>query len=178
MKKLIIPAIICIIIAACTQPAPPPPASLVDTVGENNKAVVQQYTDAVTKGDTVGMGSFLSDNYKGYGPGLNDSTDRAKTIANWSNNWKNEFASMAFDRATTTAFTIPADGKFPGDWVADWAYITVNYKNGNKPISFWFNGVYRLTNGKIDRSRAFYNVNDFFQQQGYVVTPPKAPAKK
>ena len=165
------------IIAACTKPAPPPPPAPVDSVGESNKALVQQYTDAAVKGDTVSMASFLADNYKGFGPGLNDSTDRAKNTASWSKNWREEFASIDFNRAGMIAFSVPADGKFPGDWVAEWAFITVNYKNGNTPFKFWWHGVSRVTNGKIDLSRSFYNVNDFYDQHGFTVTPPK-PVKK
>lgn len=178
MKKLVLPLVLFIIIAACTKPEPPPPpAPPVDTVGVNNKAIVQQYTDAVVKGDTITMGSFLADNYKGYGPGLNDSTDRAKEIKEWTNQWKNDFASIDFNRATIQAFTIPEGQKFPGDWVSDWALITITYKNGLKPLTTWWNGVYLVKDGKIQASRAFWNVNDYFQQQGFTVTPPK-PAKK
>ncbi len=174
MKKLVIPAILLAIVVACTKPEPPPPpAPVVDTVGENNKALISQYIDAIVKGDTSAIGNFLADSYKGYGPGLTDSTDRAKEITEWGSNWKNDFASIDFNRAGMIAFTVPAEGKFPGDWVSDWGLITVTYKNGLKPFSFWWNGVYRVKDGKIEVSRIFWNVNDFFIQQGYTVTPPK-----
>ncbi len=178
MKKLVVPAILLTMIAACTQPAPPPPPPAVDAVGEANKTLVQKYTDAVVKGDTLSMASFLADSYKGYGPGLNDSTDRAKNIASWAKSWREEFASIDFDRAGMIAFNVPADGKFPGDWVAEWAFITVNYKNGNTPFKFWWHGVSRVKDGKIEVSRSFYNVNDFYDQHGFTVTPPPAPKKK
>lgn len=178
MKKPFIPAILLVILVSCTKPEPPPPpAPVVDTVGENNKAVVTQYTDAIVKGDTSAIGNFLSDTYRGFGPGLNDSTDRAKEIKEWGSNWKNDFASIDFNRATIQAFTIPEGDKYPGDWVSDWALITVTYKNGFKPFSFWFNGVYSVKDGKIQASRSFWNQNDYFTQQGFTVTPPK-PAKK
>ncbi len=179
MKNLpLILVVLLFIIAACTKPAPPPPPTPVDSVGESNKALVQQYTDAIVKGDTASLGSFLADNYKGYGPGLNDSTDRAKEIANWARIWREEFASIDYNRAGIIAFTVAADGKFPGDWVSEWAVITVNYKNGNSPVKFWLNSVSRVKNGKIELSRSFYNVNDFFMQHGFKVTPPEAPKKK
>ena len=179
MKNLFIPAMLLFIIAACSKPAPPPPpaAPPIDSVGENNKMVVQRFTDAVVKGDTAGIATFLTDNYKGYGPGLTDSTDRAKLVSEWSKNWKDTFASVDFKSAGKIAFTVPADGKYPGDWVADWAVITVNYKNGLKPVTFWWHSVYRVKDGKIEVSREFYNVNDFFTQHGYTITPPKAAKK-
>lgn len=173
MKKLFVEATLIVILAACTQPTPPPPAPVVDTVGETNKALITQYVDAIVKGDTSAIGNFLADSYKGYGPGLTDSTDRAKEIKDWGNSWKNDFSSIDFNRAGMIAFNVPADGKFPGDWVSDWGLITVNYKNGLKPFSFWWNGVYRVKDGKIEVSRAFWNENDYFKQQGFTVTPPK-----
>jgi hypothetical protein len=178
MKKLFFVATLCIVIAACTKPAPPPPAPVIDSVGENNKALIARYTDVAVKGDTTTMSSFLTDNFKGFGPGLNDSTDHAIEISNWARSWRNEFSSIDFKRAGSIAFTNPADGNYPGDWVADWAVITVNYKDGKKPVTFWWHGVFRIKDGKIELSRTFYNVNDFFTQQGFTVTPPKAPAKK
>ncbi len=176
MKKLFTPAILLVIVAACNQPAPPT-APVVDTVGESNKAIVKQYTDAVVKGDTVAMASFLADNFRAYGPGSNDSTNLENHLKSWKKSWREEFASIDFQSAGLIAFNVPADGKYPGDWVADWAVITVNYKNGNKPVTFWFHDVNRVKDGKIELSRSFYNVNDFYTQHGFKVTPPEAPAK-
>ena len=174
MKKLVVPAMLLLTVVACNQQ---PAAPVVDTVGENNKAIVQKYSDAIVKGDTVGMEAFLADTYKGYGPGLTDSTDRAKEITGWKKSWREEFASIDFDRAGTIAFTVPTDGKYPGDWVAEWAFINVTYKNGTKPFKFWWHGVSRVKDGKIEVSRAFYNQNDYFTQHDFKVTPPEAPAK-
>lgn len=176
MKKLFIPAILLFIAAACNQPAPPA-APVVDTVGESNKVIVKQYTDAVVKGDTVAMASFLADNFRAYGPGSNDSTNLENHLKIWKKSWREEFASIDFQSAGLIAFNVPADGKYPGDWVADWALISITYKNGNKPFKFWWHGVYRMKDAKIELNRAFYNVNDFFTQQGFKVTPPEAPAK-
>ena len=173
MKKLFIPAMLLLTAVACNQPAAP----VVDTVGENNKVIVQKYSDAIVKGDTASLELYLADNYKGYGPGLTDSTDRAKEVSEWKRTWREEFASVDFDRAGTIAFTVPADGKFPGDWVADWALITVTYKNGNKPFKFWWHAVSRVKDGKIEVSRSFFNQNDYFTQRDFTVTPPAAPAK-
>ncbi len=178
MKNLsLILVILLFIISACTKPAPPPLTPAVDSVGDKNKALIAQYTEVVVKGDTLAMSAFLADNFKGYGPLLNDSTDRAQEISIWSRSWKNEFSSIDFKRAGMIAFTNPANGPYPGDWISDWALITVNYKNGYKTFTFWWHAVSRIKDGKIELTRTFYNQNDFFTQQGFTVTPPK-PAKK
>ena len=48
MKKLMIPALFFLALASCTKPAPP----AVDTTGEQNKALIQKYDEAITTGDT------------------------------------------------------------------------------------------------------------------------------
>lgn len=174
MKMQIIPTVLAALIglAACTKPAP-----VVDTIGEQNKLVVQNYTDAVVKGDTSAIEGFLAGTYMAYGPALNDSTDRQQDIAEWKKNWREAWSSVDFDRAGTIAFTVPADGRFPGDWVSDWAKITVNYKNGSPSVTFWWNAVYLIKDGKIQIVRVFYDLNDILVQQGFKVTPPEPAAK-
>jgi ketosteroid isomerase-like protein len=173
MRKLIIASLLIAGIASCNKPAAP----VVDTAGEQNKEVAKRYADAGAKGDTTALEAILADNVMLYGPGLNDSTTKAKDVSFWKNGWKNDWQSMDYNRAALVAFTIPADGKFPGDWVSDWGKWTVKEKNG-KTVSFWWNGVFRVKDGKIDLGRTFFNVNDFFEQEGYTVTPPAAPKEE
>src|SRR5258706_12040177 len=152
MKKLIFPAIILVGLASCSKPGPP-----VDTVGEQNKALVQKYVDAVAKGDTANIESFLADGFKAYGPARKDSSTRQQELDNWKKNWKNNWASVNYDRAAMVAFTLPPGEKFPGDWVADWANITVKYKNGTPSATFYYHAVSRIKEGKIDLTQEFFN---------------------
>ncbi|HMI65790.1 MAG TPA: hypothetical protein VK517_07140, partial [Cyclobacteriaceae bacterium] len=68
MKKLIFPAIVLVGLASCSKPGPP-----VDTVGEQNKALVQKYSEAIVRGDTADLESFLSDDFRSSGPAMKDS---------------------------------------------------------------------------------------------------------
>ena len=179
MRKLIIPALLVMGFASCNKPAPAVVVETpIDTLGEQNKAIAGKFADAGAKGDTVGLEAIMADDIKIYGPGLNDSITKVDEMKFWKNGWKNEWESLTFDRAAIVAFNIPAGEKFPGDWVSDWGKWTVKQKNGKPTVSFWWNGVFKVESGKITTARAFYNMNDFFQQEGYTVTPPKAVKKK
>ena len=62
----------------------------------------------------------------------------------------------------------------PGDWVSNWAYLTIKYKDGRGPVNVWVNAFYKIENGKIARSRTIYNEADVLRQLGYTLTPPQA----
>jgi hypothetical protein len=171
MKKMIFPAILLLALASCSKSAR-------DTVGEQNKTLVQKYVDAIVKGDTSNLESFLAAQFMGYGPAMKDSSDRQKEIDSFKKNWRDSWSSVKFDRAAIVAFTLPPGEKNPGDWVADWATITVNYKNAAPPVTFNWHGVSRVKDGKIERIFAFYDVNDILIQQGFTVTPPASKSVK
>ncbi len=64
----------------------------------------------------------------------------------------------------------PAD---QGDWVSNWAYLTIKCKGGKRTVNAWVNAVYKIENGKIVRSRTFYNEADVLRQLGYSTMPPQ-----
>ncbi len=43
--------------------------------------------------------------------------------------------------------------------------------------TFWWNGVFRVQDGKIQMSRGFFDVNDILVQQGFKITPPEPVVK-
>ncbi len=178
MKKLFITAIAIIIlaVASCTPPAP-----AVDTVGEQNKVLVQKYFDAITTGDLTATAAMLADDYKAYGPARSDSSDRQKTLDNWKKSWDEQFSAVKYDEAVALAITVkPETNKgAAGDWVLKWGSVSVDYKNGSPSVKFNLHVATRVTNGKIDRVYDYYNVADILTQQGYTFVPPvKEEAKK
>src|SRR5687767_13040558 len=82
-----------------------------------NEALVQKYLESIVKGDTASVEGFLADNFMSYGPGTQDSADRATTVATYKRNWK-EWSSMEFDRYVILSNTIK-EGRVAGDWVMD-----------------------------------------------------------
>jgi hypothetical protein len=136
--------------------------------------VVKKYMEAVETNSTVIMDSLLADNYMGFGPSVGDSTNKTEAINNWKYNTANLYESVKYSRFQNIAVTIKeGEGTEPGDWVANWAYLTIKYKDGRGPVNAWANSVYKIENGKIVRSRTFYNEADVLRQLGYTIMPPE-----
>ncbi|WP_336514553.1 nuclear transport factor 2 family protein [Pollutibacter soli] len=141
-------------------------------VKNNNAAsleVAKKYMEAVETNNIALMDSLLADNYMGYGPSINDSTNKADALANWRYNAENIYESIKYTRHQNIAVTTTeADEADAGDWVANWAYLTIKYRGGGNDVNLWVNATYKIENGKIARSRTFYNEADVLRQKGFV----------
>jgi len=147
--------------------------SSIDNKGKENLAIAKRYLAAVETKNVVTMDSLLADNYMGYGPSVDDSTNKAEALANWKDNADNLYESIKYTRYQNIAITVnEKDEAEPGDWVSNWAYLTLKYKNGSGPVHVWVNAVYRIENGKIVYSRTFYNEADVLRQLGYTYVVP------
>jgi hypothetical protein len=136
-----------------------------------NLAIAEKYMEAVETRNVGIMDSLLSDNYIGYGPSVGDSTNKKEALIAWKNNIENLYESFQYTRHKELAVTV-SEGEAPGDWVLNWAYLTIKYKDGRGPINLWVNAVYRIEDGKIVQSRTFYNEADALRQLGYSFAPP------
>ena len=163
MKPLILLAIISIGLFACTSSA--------DKKAKANLAIAQKYMKAVETKNVATMDSLLADNYMGYGPSVGDSINKEDAILNFKDNAENLYESFEYTRHKEIAVTVK-EGEAIGDWVLNWAYLTIKYKGGNVPVNLWVNVVYKIENGKIIQSRTFYNEADVLRQLGYRMTPP------
>jgi ketosteroid isomerase-like protein len=104
----------------------------------------------------------------GYGPSVGDSTNKEEAIKNWKYNAENLYESIKYTRHQNIAVTVKEGGDADaGDWVSNWAYLTIKYKDGRGPVNVWVNAIYKIENGKIARSRTFYNEADVLRQLGY-----------
>jgi limonene-1,2-epoxide hydrolase len=164
MKQLIVLAIISFGLFACT--------SSVDQKEKANLAIAQIYMKAVETMDATTMDSLLADNYMGYGPSASDSTNKEEAISSWKYNAENLYESIEYTRHKELAVTVK-DGEAIGDWILNWAYLTIKYKDGTGPVHIWVNVVYRIENGKIVQSRTFYNEADVLRQLRYSIDPPQ-----
>ena len=135
-------------------------------IEKENIALVQKYIKAVEAKDTQTMGDLLADNYKGYGPSVSDSTDKAQAIENFKYVAENLYDKIEYERTVNIAAKI-TDGPNPGNFVSDWAKLKITYKDGVGPVSLYINAIYRIENGKITLSRTFYNEADVLRQLGY-----------
>lgn len=163
MKNLILYIIISICLVACTSPA--------EKKQNENIGLVKSYVQAVEEMDFQAMEKFLDDNYLGLGPSYGDSIGKNEAVENWKSYVENLYEGIHYNRSRYVSVTIP-DGENKGEWVANWAELTIDYKNDRGSVTIWANTNYLIENGKILRSLTFYNEADALRQLGYKIVPP------
>jgi hypothetical protein len=132
-----------------------------------NIIVVKQYVEAVENLDYAAMENLLADNYQGYGPSAGDTISRETAVENWKMNMADLYQKIEYTRSQFAGVTI-AEGPNQGDWVANWAELNIDYKDGRGSVTVWANSNYKVENGKIVKSITFYNEADVLRQLGYV----------
>jgi limonene-1,2-epoxide hydrolase len=189
MKKFILFTLASACLLSCnssadkTPPADKTPAADTTSVAEKtpppNKqsdeaiALVDKYFKAIENMDTAAMSSVMADNYRGYGPSIGDSAGKSEALENWKYNFDHYYAFIKYERYQNIAATIPQNNDAdPGEWVSNWANCSIRYKDGKGPIHLWVNSVYKIENGKIVKSRVFYNEADWLRQLGYRFIKP------
>jgi len=163
MKQLSVFIVLSIILLSCTSPA--------EKKEKANLAIAEKYMQAVETRNVALMDSLLADNYIGYGPSVGDSVNKEEAISSWKDNAENLYESIKYTRHKELAVSVK-EGEAIGDWVLNWAYLTIKYKVGSVPVNLWVNIVYRIENGKIAQSRTFYNEADVLRQLHYTIDPP------
>ena len=145
----------------------------VNKQSEENLALVNNFFKAVESRDTAAMSAVLADNYMGYGPSIGDSLGKSDILVNWKYNFDHYFASIKYNRFQNIASDITENNDAePGEWVSNWANCSIKYKDGKGPVNIWVNSVYKIENGKIVKSRVFYNEADWLRQLGYKFIKP------
>ena len=92
-------------------------------------------------------------------------------MASWKYNNENVYESVDYDRTHTFATTVH-DGPNAGEWAYNWAHVTLTFVDGGGTVELLMNAVYKIENGKIARTRTFYNEADVWEQLGYRIFPP------
>jgi hypothetical protein len=160
MKQLVLFLIAGAALSACT--------SATDKKEKESLAVARKYMEAVETNNLASMDSLLADNYMGYGPSVADSINKTDALANWKYNSEQLYESIQYTRHQNLAVTVKDHEEAePGNWVSIWAYLTIKFRDGRGTANLWVNAAYKIDNGKIVRSRTFYNESDVLQQLGY-----------
>ena len=144
---------------------------------EENLAIAEKYRHAVETRNVAVMDSLLADNYMGYGPSVSDSVNKAGAVANWKAEVADLYESIQYTRSESLPVHVSA-GALEGDWVSNWALLTIKYKDGRGPVQVWVNAVYKIESGKIVRSRTFYNEADVLRQLNFIISPPGNETKQ
>lgn len=158
MKKLFLMIALGVLITSCATNDP----------SKENVALIQTYIKAVENLDYDAMDNILDDTYVGVGPSRGDSVSKTQAIANWKNNVENLYETISYSKSKNIAMKTPE-----GEWVSNWADLTIVYKKDKKTFSILANTIYQIENGKIIKSITFYNEADALQQLGYVFINPE-----
>jgi hypothetical protein len=181
MKGLVLTAMIIIVmgVTSCDKPTAAPQDETVNSaaVGEQNKAIVNQYIQASLVGDVATMEMFMAPNFKDHGPVKGDTTSRAHYLERTRKNWETTYGSMKYDRIAALSHT-EQEGPLKGDWVLEWGSLGVTYKNGRPPVSIKIHVVYKIIDGKISYASSYYNEADALKQQGYTFVPVEDQVKE
>lgn len=158
MKKIFLAALMIGFFLSC---APNDPS-------KENVALIENYIEAVENLDYDAMDKILDETYIGIGPSRNDSINKEQAIINWKNNVAHLYEKISYSRSQNIAVKTNE-----GEWVSNWADLTIVYKDDQKEISILANTVYEIKNGKIIKSLTFYNEADALEQLGYVFINPE-----
>ncbi|WP_422358567.1 nuclear transport factor 2 family protein [Reichenbachiella sp.] len=132
----------------------------------NNVKLIESYVAAVENNEYETMASLLADDYVGIGPSVKDTTSRSLALAAWKTNSSELYESIKYTKSRIFPITVK-DGDYPGEWVTNFALLTIKYKNG-KSVQLLANTSYKIKEGKITNSFTFYNEADALEQLDYV----------
>jgi len=119
--------------------------------------------------DTAALSRLLADDFKGMGPATGDSMNKEEALTKWKSIMDN-FESVEVLQNFNAAARV-SEGDNAGDYVTSWAKTNIKYKDG-KSVKLTLNYVFRVKDGKIDRSISFVNEADTMRQLGYQFVPP------
>ena len=144
-----------------------------DVVVENPNAeadmkVVADFVNSLVSGDQVKAKSLLADGYKAHGPGPIDSATAEQTMSAWQENYKTQ-TNRKINFVTQTFRVLQGDLK--GNWVSLWG--DYSFSQNSKTVTFPLQYTARVTNGKIDMDRVYYDRLYILQTLGFKVTPPE-----
>lgn len=158
MKNLFIIALLTVLFWSCTS---------ADST-KDNIALIENYIEAVENLDYEAMDVILDDEYLGIGPSRGDSINKENAIKNWKRNVNELYEKIEYSKNRNIAVTTPE-----GEWVSNWADLTITYRTNQKQVSILANTIYQIKDGKIIKSITFYNEADVLEQLGYVFINPE-----
>ena len=161
MKHLVYIFFLCLFVLSCA------PADN----SKNDIALINKYVTAVEELNYAEIESLLDDNYLGLGPSHGDSISKSQVLSSLKTNFENLYQSIDYEKSMSIGVSIP-DGENKGNWVSNWAELSITYKEDKSQVTILTNSVYKIENGKIVKSYSFYNEADVLDQLGYVFINP------
>jgi limonene-1,2-epoxide hydrolase len=169
MKKLSLYVVIMLFTIVLTSCSTSTTESGINT---DNLSLGTKFMDAIHDKDTAKLDRIFADDFIGYGSGTGDSMNKAEAIAKWKTLFDTYESIEVLQSSSAAAKT--NEGPNAGDYVTTWAGVKITYKNGKGPVTLAVNYIFRVKDGKINLSRAFFNEADTMRQLGYQFIPPAA----
>ncbi|HEY9001590.1 MAG TPA: nuclear transport factor 2 family protein [Mucilaginibacter sp.] len=143
-----------------------------DMIGDNSTAdqddmAVANFTNWLVGGDADKAATLLAPDFKAYGPAPSDSGNTEQLVKGWKENYKTQSDRKV--NFVLESFHVKS-GDYMGNWVAVWGDYT--FTSMGKTVKFPYHCVYKVTKGKINSSRIYFDNLYIVQQLGYKVTPP------
>jgi len=132
---------------------------------KQNLELIEKYVHSVENLDYDAMEAILDDNYMGYGPSINDSITKDLAVEFWRHNVDFIYKSIKYNKSRNAVVIIDS-GENEGEWVSNWAELTIVYKRNEMNATIWANSIYQIKNNKITKSYTFYNEADVYEQLG------------
>lgn len=171
-KGLLLTALLLLIcIASFAQSSKPSQPKYADMIGANPAAeadikLVSDYLNAIIIDVDKATGMLAAD-YKGFGPGPDDSA----TIQQINESWKKSNSTQANRKTEFLPETFNVkSGDLGGHWVSTWG--TYSFSQSGKDVKVPFQFTARVKNGRINRSVVYYDQLAIMKTLGFTVTPP------
>jgi len=168
MKKLsfyLIVMLFTIVMASCST------GTTESGINTDILSVGTKFMNAWHDKDTSAMSRLLADDFIGMGPSSGDSMNKAEALAKWKGIMDHVDAIDIVGNFNAAAKV--SEGDNAGDYVTSWARTNIKYKDG-KTVHLTVNYIFRVKDGKINRSISFVNEADSMRQLGYQFVPPAA----
>ncbi len=143
-------------------------------LGEQNKALVEKFYQAVSDNDTTALQELLSDDFMKYGPAASDSSTKAGFM-DFVKSLHESYGSVSFNRVARISYDAAKDvpGEYiTGNWVFIWTVLTLKTKDSGKEVKVNLHEDFAARHGKIEKLYVFLDYADWLKQMGYTFVAP------
>ncbi|MBW2937668.1 nuclear transport factor 2 family protein [Aureisphaera sp. CAU 1614] len=143
---------------------------------EANIALVGNFIDALITNKSDALRSMVTAEYMMRGPSAKDSVNIDQLVSYWAVN--DSLRSNQDAGIIIMTSLVANEGDLKGDWVHVWGTYTANLKGSDFSYNIPWHQVYQIDNGKITRTRTWYDRLDSALDMGTVVPAPAKKKKK
>jgi hypothetical protein len=137
---------------------------------DKNVLLVNNYLDALARGDMNKARSYLASDYVEYGPAASDSMGLDQTLRNWETAL-NQRSEQAFNQRQLLGVKAKS-GPDKGDWVLGRGVYHWKVPNTGTQIDIPFQLTAQINGDKMQKAYLYYDQADVLEKLGYQIIPP------